>query len=339
VPRPVSNPPNPWSSTHVEWLGEPPPVAVRVFEEDAKTILTTNDSPDVPFRFSVNPYRGCQHACAYCYARPGHQYLGYGAGTDFDSLIVVKRNAPELLRRELARGRARGEWIAFSGVTDPYQPLEASYGLTRACLEVCREFRRPVGIVTKGALVQRDVDLLAELAEVAGADVYVSIPFADEAVSRAIEPLAPAPATRFATLAALSRAGIPTGVAVAPLIPGLNDHAVPEILERAAAAGARRAFSILLRLAAEVRPVFEERLRAAFPDRATRVLNGVDEMRAGVSGDFGDRFCGRGVRWEALNRLFEVSCRRCGLATGEAGRPEIPAPESMNAGRQGLLFG
>ena len=196
LPRPVSNPPNPWSTTHVEWLEEPPAVQLEVFEEEAKSILATNDSPDVPFRFSVNPYRGCQHACAYCYARPSHQYLGYGAGTDFDSKIVAKTNAAELLRAALAKRGWRRDWIAFSGVTDCYQPLEASYGLTRACLEVCREFKNPVGIVTKSALVRRDVELLRELDRVASVVVYLSIPFADDATGRAIEPLASAPARR-----------------------------------------------------------------------------------------------------------------------------------------------
>ena len=175
MPRRVSNPPNPWASTHVEWLDEPPPVELEVFEEQARSIVAANDSPDVPFRFSVNPYRGCQHACAYCYARPTHQYLGFGAGTDFDARIVVKRNAPALLRRELARKPLRGEWLAFSGVTDPYQPLEASYGLTRACLEECLAARVPVGVVTKGALVRRDADLLSRLARDAGARVFLSL--------------------------------------------------------------------------------------------------------------------------------------------------------------------
>ncbi|TDJ70084.1 MAG: radical SAM protein, partial [Planctomycetota bacterium] len=181
MPRLVSNPPNPWATRHVEWLEAPPPVQVEVYEECAKSILARNDSPDVPFRFSLNPYRGCQHACAYCYARPTHQYLGFGAGTDFDSKIVVKTNAAELLRRALAKRSWRREWIAFSGVTDCYQPLEASYGITRACLEVCREFRNPVGIITKSALVRRDVDVLLALDRVADVQVILSIPFADDA--------------------------------------------------------------------------------------------------------------------------------------------------------------
>jgi DNA repair photolyase len=247
MPRRVSNPPNPWRTAHVELLGAAPQVELEVFEEEARSIVAENDSPDIPFRFSVNPYRGCFHACAYCYARPTHQYLDWGAGTDFDRRIVVKTNAAELLREELARGRTGRETIAFSGVTDCYQPLEAHYGLTRACLTACAEFRQPVGIVTKGALIERDVDVLARLGERARAAVTVSIPFADDADGRAIEPFAAPSSRRFETLARLSQAGVDTGIAVAPLIPGLNDHAIPELLERARAAGAKRASMTLLR--------------------------------------------------------------------------------------------
>src|SRR5690606_5918133 len=177
--RPVANPPNPWSSSHTELLGMAPAADLRVYEEDAKSIVTENQSPDIPFRWSVNPYRGCFHGCAYCYARPTHQYLGFGAGTDFERTIIVKRNAAELLRAKLLRDSWRGETVVFSGVTDCYQPLEASYGLTRACLEVCAEFRQPVGIITKGALIERDIDLLAGLAQHGAASVFLSVPFAD----------------------------------------------------------------------------------------------------------------------------------------------------------------
>jgi DNA repair photolyase len=268
-----------------------------------------------------------QHACAYCYARPGHQYLGFGAGTDFDSKIVVKTNAAERLRVDLARGHWRGEWISFSGVTDCYQPLEAAYGLTRSCLEACREFRAEVGVITKSALVRRDAELLASFAEVCGrpAQVFLSIPFADDATARLIEPAVTSVSKRFETLRALSDAGVTTGVAIAPLIPGLNDAHVPEILERARAAGATRAFSILLRLTREVRPIFEERLRAALPDRAPKVLRALDEARAhqrarGRDGAaFGERMRGAGPRWEAAHDLFELTRRRLGYELPERG--------------------
>ena len=319
MPRPVSNPPNPWESLHAEWLGEPPAAELQVFEEEARSIIAENESPDVGFQFSVNPYRGCFHACAYCYARPTHQYLGWGAGTDFDRKIVAKVNAPELLRRELQRPSWKGDTLVFSGVTDAYQPLEAVYGLTRRCLEVCRDFRNPVGVVTKGALVRRDVDLLVPLAREADAVVYVSVPFADEAAARAIEPNVAPPAQRLEAIAALSAAGVPTGVAVAPVIPGLNDSDIPKILARARGAGAERAFLTLLRLPAETRLVFEERLVEAFPDRAARVFSNLEQTRGGKRNDsrFGARMQGVGPRWEAIETLFAVECRRLGLNRAE----------------------
>jgi DNA repair photolyase len=342
APRRIQNPPNPWSTQHVEWLEEPPPVALEVYEEEAHSILSKNESPDVPFTWSVNPYRGCQHACAYCYARPSHQYLGLGAGTDFDSKIVVKRNGPELLREELARPRwkhGRG-WIAFSGVTDCYQPLEASYEVTRRMLEVCDEFRHPAGVITKSALIRRDAALLARMARRGGTRVTLSIPFADETDARAIEPWASAPSARFETLRRLAQEGIPVGVAIAPLIPGLNDAAVPEILERAREAGATSAFSVLLRLPLEVRPVFEERLRAAFPGRADKVLHALREMRDGRlnSPEFGLRMVGAGPRYELVQRMFEVHARRLGIEF-ETERSSM-RPRSTLAPReeQGELF-
>lgn len=317
MPRPLSNPPNPHDRWHVERF-EPELARLEVSEERARTALAENDSPDVPFRWSVNPYRGCQHACAYCYARPTHQYLGWGAGTDFERRIVVKTNVAELLGRELARKSWRGEPITFSGVTDPYQPLEARYGLTRACLAVALARRNPVAIITKGALVRRDIDLLAGLARKADARVFVSIPFADPATARALEPGAPTPAERFEVLRALSAAGIPTGLALAPLIPRLNDADIPSQLERAKEAGVRAAFFVLLRLPAEVLAVFRARLEEAFPGRAKAVFAALDEMRAGRLQDsrFGERMRGRGPRFQLLEDLFRLHCRRLGLESG-----------------------
>jgi len=315
MPRPVSNPPNPWQSVHAEYLGEAPAAELEVFEEEARSIIAENESPDVGFRYSVNPYRGCFHACAYCYARPTHQYLGWGAGTDFDRKIVAKVNAPDLLRRELTRKSWEGETIVFSGVTDCYQPTEAVYGLTRRCLEVCRDFRNPVGIVTKGALVRRDVDVLSALAREADVTVYVSVPFADDRAARAIEPNVASPAQRIETIGLLAAAGIRTGVAVAPVIPGLTDSDIPKILSRAREAGAVKAFLTLLRLPAETLPVFEQRLAEAYPDRAARVFSNLEQMRGGRRNDsrFGSRMEGVGPRWQAIESLFEVECRRLGL--------------------------
>jgi len=320
MPRPVSNPPNPWASRHVEWLGEPPTARLEVFEEDAKSIITENDSPDVPFRFGANPYRGCQHGCAYCYARTTHEYIDLGAGTDFETKIVVKRNAPEVLRRELARGRLRGEGLAFSGVTDCYQPLEASYELTRRCLEVCAEFRVPLGIITRGNLVRRDAELLARIARQTHASVNVSIPVLDPVHCRALEPLAPLPEARFETLRVLHEAGVPVGVAIAPVIPGLSEASVVQILERAAEAGASSAFMILLRLTQGVARVFHERLEEVLPERAARVRNALAETRDAQGGErweFGSRMRGGGARWHVVEQLFENACRRLGLEHGE----------------------
>ncbi|HTO87338.1 MAG TPA: PA0069 family radical SAM protein [Thermoanaerobaculia bacterium] len=337
VVRPVSNPPNPWESVHAEWLGKPPEARLEVFEEEARSILSENDSPDVGFRFSVNPYRGCFHGCAYCYARPSHQYWGFGAGTDFERKIVVKKNAPELLRKELARRSWNGETIAFSGNTDCYQPLEAAYGLTRRCLEACADFRNPVAIITKGALVRRDVDLLLRMSRQTPVSVTVSIAFAEDAVSRALEPGTSPPSQRFETLRILSEAGLRAGISVAPTIPGLNDSDIGGLLERAREAGARFAFQTLLRLPAEVLPVFVERLREAFPDRVRRVLHSIEEVRGGKMNEsaFGKRMHGEGPRWEAIEALFETQCRRLGLNLRD--EAEIPSGFRRPV-RQATLF-
>lgn len=318
-PRRISNPPNPWAATEVEWLGEPPPAALEVYEEEVKRPLSENESPDVGFRWSLNPYRGCFHACGYCYARSSHQYWGFGAGTDFDRKIVVKTNVAEKLREEFLHPSWRGETIAFSGNTDCYQPLEAVYGLTRRCLEVCREFRNPVGVITKGALVRRDIELLAAMSRETRVSVTLSIPFADDATGRAIEPGASLPSRRFETLRLLSDAGISTGIGIAPVIPGLNDSDIGPLLERARAAGARHAFLVLVRLSGQTLPVFEERLKEAFPDRATKIWNAIEEMRGGKRNEtqFHDRMVGRGPRWAAIEALFETQCRRLGLNAEE----------------------
>ena len=317
--KPVSNPPNPWASTEVQWIGEPPEAELEVYEEEVKRALAENESPDVGFRWSLNPYRGCFHACQYCYARSSHQYWGFGAGTDFDRKIIVKTNVAEKLREEFLRPSWKGEMIAISGNTDCYQPLEAVYGLTRMSLEVCREFRNPVGLITKGALVRRDVDLLAAMSKETRVSVTLSIAFADDATGRAIEPGASLPSQRFETLKILSDAGIRIGIGIAPVIPGLNDSHIAPLLERAKAAGASRAFIILLRLSGQTLPVFEERLAQAFPARANKIWHAIEEMRGGKRNEteFHERMVGRGPRWEAIEALFEAQCRRLGLNADE----------------------
>lgn len=338
--RPVDNPPNPWSTTEVEYLDEPPPARLELFEEEARSIVSGNESPDVPFTWSVNPYRGCIHGCAYCYARPSHQYLGFGAGTDFDRKIVVKTNAPELLRAAFDRRSWDGGVVCFSGNTDCYQPIESSYRLTRRCLEVCLEYRNPVAIITKSALVQRDVDVLAALSKLAEVRVFVSCAFADEAQARAIEPWASSVARRMAALRALSEAGVACGVAVAPIIPGLNDDQCARVLSMAHENGARRAFMQMLRLPAEVGPVFEARLAEAFPDRARRVEHAVVELRRGKKSEarFGERMRGSGPRWDAITALFHAQCRRLGMNEAEPG-PFEGRSTFKRPTRQGSLFG
>lgn len=338
--RRVSNPPNPWATIEVEWLGEPPPAELEVYEEEVKRPLAENESPDVGFRWSLNPYRGCFPACGYCYARSSHQYWGFGAGTDFDRKIVVKTNVAEKLREEFFRSSWKGDTIAFSGNTDCYQPLEAVYGLTRKCLEVCREFRNPVGVITKGALIRRDIELLAAMSRETKVFVSLSIPFADDATGRAIEPGASLPSQRFETLSMLSDAGISTGIGIAPVIPGLNDSHVGPLLERARAAGARHAFLVLIRLSGQTLPVFEERLKEAFPDRAQKIWNAIEEMRGGRRNEtqFHDRMVGRGPRWAAIEAIFETQCRRLGLNADEGDDADGKAPAFRRPSAQSELF-
>lgn len=303
----------------MEYLAEPPPTPLEVFEDDTKNILSKNQSPDVGFRYSVNPYRGCFHGCAYCYARPTHEYLGFGSGTDFERKIVVKRRAPELLRAALSRRGWKGEAIVFSGNTDCYQPLEATYCLTRDCLEVCAEFRNPVHVITKAPLIERDLDVLRRLNETGLVGVTVSVPFWDEAAARIIEPGVATPQRRILTVRRLAEAGIDVSVNVAPVIPGLTDRDIPRILEAAAEAGARSAAYILMRLPANAKEVFEERVRAGMPLTADRVLARTREVRGGRLNDprFGSRMHGEGEYADAIRHLFEVTARRVGLASGE----------------------
>lgn len=320
--RPLANPPNPWAATDVEYLdGEAPLAQLEVYEDQSRGILSHNDSPDVGFDWSVNPYRGCFHACAYCYARPTHEYLSFGAGTDFDRKIVVKKRAPELLREAFDAPKWEGALVVFSGVTDCYQPLEASYRLTRGCLEVCAEYRNPVGIITKAALVERDIDVLQELTRSARASVMISIPFWDETKARAIEPFVTTPARRVRTIERLARAGVRVGVMVAPIIPGLNDEDMGEVLRAAREAGATHAGSVLLRLPGPVKEVFEGRLRASLPLRADRVLRRIRETRGGKMYDsrFGTRGKGEGAYADAIARLFEQTAQKLGFDVARPG--------------------
>lgn len=313
---PVSNPPNPWATAEVEYL-EPEPSKLELYEDHTRQILAHNDSPDVGFRWSVNPYRGCMHACAYCYARPTHEYLSFGAGTDFETKILYKPRAPALLRQAFDKPSWKGELLVFSGVTDCYQPLEASLRLTRGCLEVCAEYRQPVGIITKAPLVERDLDVLQQLARDATVRVNVSIPFWTQEHARAIEPGVATPKRRIQTIERLARAGVPVGVMVAPIIPGLSDENVAHILQAAKDAGATSAGYVLLRLPRSVKDVFEERVRAALPMRAEKILHRIRETRGGGSYDsrWRVRQTGEGRYAEALAAMFEATRRRLGFTT------------------------
>ena len=281
----------------------------------SRTVLASNQSPDVPFSHSINPYRGCEHGCVYCYARPTHEYLGFSSGLDFERKIMVKRDAPALLRRALSRRSWKPAVIGISGVTDPYQPVERRMRITRGCLSVLRDFRNPACVVTKNHLVTRDRDLLAEMAGFDCASATLSVTTLDHELQSAMEPRTSVPARRLEAIRVLSDAGVPVGVNVAPVIPGLTDHEMPAILEAAAEAGATRAAFLLLRLPAGVDRHFKTWLSTRFPDRAKKVLARIRETRGGRLDDpaFHRRFRGQGRYAEHLAALFKVSARKFGL--------------------------
>ena len=342
---PIVNPPNPWAESKIDYDdGEAPHAALQVFEDHTRGILSKNDSPDVGFDWSVNPYRGCFHACAYCYARPGHQYLSFGAGTDFERKIVVKPHAPELLREAFEKKSWKGELVLFSGVTDCYQPLEASYRLTRGCLEVCAEYKNPVAVITKSPLIERDIDVLVALTERARVNVAISIPFWDPVKARAVEPYVATPERRMHAVQKLAAAGIKVGVNVAPVIPGLGDEEIGDVLKAAKGAGACFASLIMLRLPGPVKQVFEERIRAALPLRADKILNRVRDVRGGKLNDprFGSRMSGEGVYADAISALFQQTADKLGLptarASNEAPKPTFERPALRPAGDQLTLF-
>ncbi len=285
--------------------------------DPSKSAISTNDSPDIGFDASLNPYRGCLHACAYCYARPTHEYLGFSAGLDFETRILVKEQMPQLLRKELAAKRWRPQVIAMSGVTDAYQPIEQKLEISRRCLKVLLEFRNPVSIITKNALVTRDADLLGELASFDAASANLSITTLDPKLARALEPRASQPHQRLLAIEKLARAGVPVGVMVAPVIPGLNDHEIPAILEAARDAGASSAGMIMLRLPYGMKELFGEWLERHRPERKRRVLARVRDVRGGQLNDarFGSRMRGQGLYAQQLQNLFEIQRRRAGLAS------------------------
>jgi DNA repair photolyase len=318
--------------------GEDGRVETRYLRDRSRSVISTNTSPDVGFEASLNPYRGCEHGCVYCYARPTHEYLGFSAGLDFESRILVKEDAPELLARELASPRWRPRVLALSGVTDPYQPIERKLELTRRCLAVLAGARNPVGVVTKSALVTRDADHLAELARHGAAAVAISVTTLDGELARRMEPRAPHPRERLKAISRLAEAGVPVMVMVAPVVPALTDHEIPRILEAAAEAGAHGAGYVMLRLPGAVAGLFAEWLEAHFPDRKEKVLNRVRDLRGGRLNDprFGSRMKGEGPFAEQIKTLFRQSKRRYGL---DRPRPELStAAFRAPAGAQLPLF-
>ena len=293
---------------------EPGPETVYL-RDASRSIISQNDSPDLGFDISINPYRGCSHGCIYCYARPAHEYLGLSAGLDFESKILVKEDAPELLRKQLSSPRWKPKVLSASGVTDCYQPIEKKLRLTRRCLEILVEFRNPVAIFTKNHLATRDMDLFSKLARHQAAVVTISLTTLDDDLRRVMEPRTSRPVRRLTAIQALARASIPVGVMIAPVIPGLNDHELPGLLSAAAEAGASFAAYTPVRLPHAVRPLFEDWLARHFPDRKEKVLNRIRSMRGGKLNDarFGSRTRGEGIFADQISQLFELSRRRAGL--------------------------
>jgi DNA repair photolyase len=294
---------------------EKPALDTRFYRDDSKSVIATNDSPDVGFSASLNPYRGCEHGCIYCYARPTHEYLGFSAGLDFESRIMVKRDAPALLRKELESPRWTPQVVAISGVTDCYQPAERKLKLTRACLEVFAEFRNPVAVVTKNHLVTRDADLLSDLARHRAAAVFVSVTTLDPLLARAMEPRASTPSRRLDAVATLAAAGVPVGVMIAPVIPGLTEHEIPAILSAAKEAGARHAGRVMLRLPFGVKELFDKWLERHEPLKRKKVLSRLRDIRGGRLNDpaFGSRMSGQGPLADQIHQLFSATCLRLGL--------------------------
>jgi DNA repair photolyase len=311
------NPPNRFEPIYIardaEFIDPDDPLPkTEFFRDEAKEILAKNNSPDIPFTYSINPYRGCEHGCVYCYARPTHEWIGLSAGLDFETKIFAKMDAPTLLRNALSKKTWEPQPISISGVTDPYQPVERKLEITRNCLKILAEFRNPVGIVTKNALVTRDCDVLKELAENKGVIVFISITTLNAELQQKLEPRASHPDARLRAIETLTQAGIPTGVMVAPLIPGLTEDEMPEIIQAAARAGAKTAGYVLLRLPYGVKELFQQWLEHHYPDRKAKILGRIYEMRNGQINqtEFGQRMVGSGDRAELMRTLFRLAKKK-----------------------------
>jgi DNA repair photolyase len=316
---------------------ERPRRGTQYFHDETKSVITRNNSPDVGFETSLNPYRGCEHGCIYCYARPTHEYLGFSAGLDFESKIMVKTSAPELLRAELESPRWQPQTLVMSGVTDPYQPIERKLGITRGCLEVLAKFRNPVAIITKNRLVTRDVDLLHNLAAHNAVAVNISVTSLDSNLQRVLEPRTSSPQGRLDAIRQLRSVGIPTGVMVAPIIPGLTDHEVPRILDACAEAGAQFAAYTIVRLPWAVAPLFERWLEEHFPERKEKVLGRIRDLRRKRlnSSQWHTRMTGEGIFAEQIASMFVISCRRNRMCA----RPKLSCASFERPTTQLGLFG
>ena len=300
----------------------------QVAVEVPRTVISRNTSPDVPFDRSVNPYRGCEHGCIYCFARPGHAWLGLSPGQDFESQLIARPDAPTVLENELRKKTYRPDVLAIGTYTDPYQPVEKTYGIMRGLLGVLRDFRHPVSIVTKGSLIERDIDILRDLAADGLVRVGVSVTTLDPKVSRLMEPRVPSPARRLQVIERLAQAGIPVGVAASPMIPALTDYELEGILQAAADAGATSATAIMLRLPAEVAPLFEEWARVHFPDRGDRIMSRVRELHGGkvYEANFGTRMTGQGIWAQQMKQRLTIARSRYGLD-----RPRVPLRRDLFA--------
>ena len=337
--RHVANPPNPFDKYSAEYIGEPPPTKLEIFEETAtKKMITKAFASDWEggWRYTVNCYRGCVHGCTYCFARRYHEFLGYGAGTDFETKIVVKPNAPAVLREELKKTRQKMPHVDFSFATDPYLPLEASYELTRKCLEVCADFGVPVGVITKSPLVTRDIDVLKKLNNIS---VFFSLPFLTKEKSNPFEPYTPVPEARFRAMETIANAGIPVGIGVAPVIPGYSESDIPKLLERAKEAGATRAFMSMLHLDSDsIEEYFVAKMHERLsPTAAKKIINTMKRERGGKlqHGSFKERSEGRTEQWEVTKKLFDFHAKRLGFrqhempAEVEMQTPAAPAQQSL----------
>ncbi len=327
--RQVTNPANPYSKYSAEFVGQPPPTKLEVFEETAtRKVITKAYASDFEggWRYTVNCYRGCVHGCTYCFARQYHEYLGYGAGTDFETKIVVKPNAPSILRQELKKTRDIMPHLDFSLATDPYLPLEANYELTRKCLEICAEFRVPVGVITKAPLVLRDIDILKKLDRIR---VFFSLPFLTKERSNPFEPYTPVPDARFRAMRQLADAGIEVGIAIAPVIPGYNESDIPGILERAKECGATRAFMSMLHLDTDsIEEYFVQKMRERLsPTAVSKIINAIKRERGGTlrHNSYKERSAGKTEQWRMTSKLFDFHARRLGFE-----QHALPAPAEQS---------